>query len=450
VAKIRFNKSIVVAFIMFFIIFFSLKHVLASDSYYVLDPVIQYNQSGQPYVAFGGNPSGDYNDLNALGEGLTYDILEALDGSYRVEVWHNSSQIADGSILFINVTMNFTTNVSDYYSLQIYDFANSQWFSNGCDSGNVLANMPTYWWCNMTSNPMNYNSSDRIIRIRINSTGTAGLGLLNEDYVQHYVGYQAGYLEVNMTNPDPSLTTNLIQNYNFPINATVTCRNGPCGEIFGTVRYNLTSNDPDTDMNTTFGDKPFFIQETPTSALKSCGVMYKDQTCKLNWAVNATGDTNSYWKIGVLFNSSYPELQGNHTDNATVSIVSCTEDFSLSWSSIKFGLLNPSTEQKSAPGNENNEYNITVNAGSCNLDLYIKGTNLVNETLNSFIGTGNVTWSNTSNSYSSSFSLKTTDEVIKLNVPQKSNVTTWYWINVPAVYTGYYNGTITITGVKNG
>ena len=603
---------------LIFIIFISLKYALA-DEFSIPDPLIQYNQSGQPYVAFGGNPSGDYNDLNALGEGLTYDISEAYDNDenitllydnfegwatasdcssgilpvgswsrcsdtadtfirgtttsgeynngtealtlydwdsddfpntealiwcgdtssytklyltfwwrrialdsgeygridandtgtswtnifdtgngadtnyaesqidissyistysciglhalmnavaekflvddlriigerplYRVDAWHNSSQIADGNILSINATINFTTNESDSYSLQIYDFANSQWASIDCDSGNVLADTATQWWCNKTSNPMNYNSSDRIIRIRINSTNDTDIGLLKEDYVQYFVGYEAGYLEINLTNPDTSLPLSVIQNHTFDINATVICRNGPCGEVFGTVRYNLTSNGPDTDMNTTFGDKPFFIQETPTSALKSCGFMYKDQTCKLNWTVNATGDTNSYWKIGVLFNSSYPELQRNHTDNVTVSIVSCTEDFSLSWSSIKFGLLNPSTEQKSAPGNENNEYNITVNAGSCNLDFYIKGTNLVNETLNSFIGAGNVTWSNTSNNYSSSFSLKTTDEVIKLNVPQKSNVTTWYWINVPAVYTGYYNGTITITGVKNG
>jgi hypothetical protein len=434
-----------------FTISFSLKYALASDFSNSLDPMIQYNQFGQPYVAFGGNPSGDYNDLNALGDGLTYDVPAALEESlYRVEIWHNSSKIAEGSILFINITINFTTNISDYYSLHIYDFANSQWSSTDCDSGNALVDTPTQWWCNITSSPMNYNSSDRIIRIRINSTGTANPGLLKKDYIQYYVGYQAGYLEVNITNPDPSSITNLIQNYNFPINATVMCRDGPCGEVTGIVRYNLTSTNPDTPVNSTFGDKPLFIQETPANALKSCGIMYKDQICQLNWTVNSTGGINSYWRIGVLFNSSYPELQENHTNNATVSIVSCTEDFDLSWSSIKFGLLNPGTEQKPAPGNENNEYNITVKRGSCNLDLYIKGNNLANETLNSFISVSNVTWSNTSNSYSTSFNLTNANEVIKLNVPQSTNVTTWYWINVPAVYAGYYNGTITITGVKNG
>ena len=72
--KNRISKLIIL--ILFLI---SLKFVLAYDSR--LDPMIQYNQSGQPYVAFGGTPSGDYNDLNVLGEDLTYDIPEALDVS---------------------------------------------------------------------------------------------------------------------------------------------------------------------------------------------------------------------------------------------------------------------------------------------------------------------------------------------------------------------------------
>jgi hypothetical protein len=296
---------------------------------------------------------------------------------------------------------------------------------------------------------MNYNSSERTVRIRINSTADTDPGLLKEDYIQYYVGYGTGYLEVNLTEPDPALPFNALQNYMFDINATVICRNGPCGEVYGTANYNLSSENPDTAINTTFGDKPFFIQETPANAMKSCGVMYKDQICKLNWTVNATGDAESSWKIGVLFNSSYSEFQQNHTNNVTVSIFPCTEDFDLQWPSISFGFLNPGEEQKAAPGNIDNLYNITVNSGSCDLDLYIRGTNLVNETLNSFIGIGNVTWSNTSNSYLSSFNLSATNEVVKLKVSQNTNVTTWYWINVPYVYEGYYNGTVTITGVKS-
>ena len=62
----------------------------------------------------------------------------------------------------------------------------------------------------------------------------------------------------------------------------------------------------------------------------------------------------------------------------------------------------------------------------------------------------NVTWSNTSNTYGESFNLSSIPNVLKLNVPKNTNVTTWYWINVPAVYAGYYNGAIYINSVKNG
>ncbi|MEM5778334.1 MAG: hypothetical protein QXD43_02475 [Candidatus Aenigmatarchaeota archaeon] len=436
------NCKITTLILLIFLIALSFKYALALN--FNLDPMIQYNQFGQPYIAFGDNPSGDYINLNILGEGLTYDIPEALNVLlYKLEVWHNSSQIADGNILSINATINFTTNVSDIYYLQIYDFTNSQWFD--CNFGIVEADTPTQWWCNITTNPMNYNSSDRIVRIRIYSTEDLDAGLLKEDYIQYFIGYEAGYLEVSLINP---YSFNVIQNYAFPINATIKCKNGPCGEVTGIIRYNSSSENPDTPISTVFGDFPFFIQEEPAYSLKSCGIMYKDQTCQLNWTVNATGNVNTNWKIGVLFNSSYPEITENHTSNATVSIVSCTEDFTLSWSSISFGLLNPSTEKNPAPGNENNEYNITINPGSCNLNLYIRGTDLVNETLNSKIGVDNITWSNTSNDYSNSFNLTETDQIIKLNVPENTNVTTWYWINVPPVYAGYYNGTITITGVK--
>lgn len=438
-----FNKRAM--FFLTFLIFFAMISTFADM---ISDPVVQYNQLGSPYTANGGTPSGNYNDLNILGEGLTYDIPWALDGSlYRVQVWHNSSQIDDGNINSINATLNFTTNVSDAYSLQIYDWTSSVWIN--CNSGNVLADTATKWWCNMTSNPLNYNSSDRRVRIRINSTADLNPGLLREDYVQYYVGYPS-YLEVNLTNPDYSKTLNVGQNKTFNVNATVVCKGGPCGEVFGTVMYNSSSLNPDMPIGTDPDDKPFFIQEYSANAKKSCGTMFSDDICKLNWTVNATGDLDTVWRIGVLFNSSYADIVENGTENSTVSIFPCTLDFNLSWSSIKFGLLDPNTGPNEASGNSKNEYNITVNPGSCNLDFYINGTALTNNTLNSQIEVGNISWSNSSNNYTGSFKLSSQVGVLSINAPEKTNVTTWYWINVPPVYSGYYNGMIYIFGVKNG
>jgi hypothetical protein len=277
----------------------------------------------------------------------------------------------------------------------------------------------------------------------INHTNVAN-GYLND--------YCVPRLETMLVSPDTSATTNIIQGTTFVVNATVYCRDSDCGNVYGTVMYNLSSPNPDIPVNITNGDKPFFINETPALAMKACPTnpLMKDNFCNITWIVNATGNTATSWKIGAYFNSSYPEAIPNNTLNATISIVPCTEDFNTTWSSIKFGLLNPSTDQQPAQGNANNAYNITVNLGSCNLDLYIKGTYLENTTLNSRIEVGNVTWSNTSNTYASSFNMSNANSAIMLNVPRNTNVTTWYWINVPAVYAGYYNGTLNITGVRNG
>ncbi|MFH0929014.1 MAG: hypothetical protein V1818_01505 [Candidatus Aenigmatarchaeota archaeon] len=431
-------------------LFLILLVLLINCSIVFAQAVVQYNQTGAPYLDTGETPSGDYNDLNILGEDLTYDIVEEFRfGNNFVDVWHNSTQIADGNIDSINATINFTTNVSDDYSLNIYDWFNSIWVSAGCDSGSVLADTPMKWWCNITTDAMNYNSSDRRIRFKINSTGDSDVGLLKEDYVQYYVGYLS-YLEVNMTNPDPVATMNVIQNRTFFANTSVICRDGPCGEVFATILYNLSSVYPDTPVNTTEGDKPLYIQESPANALKSCGTLDKDEPCLINWSMNATGVIGSEWKIGAVFNSSYTQIEGNSTDNVTISINDCTVDISIQWESVVFGLLDPSTSENSASGNDGNEYNITVNPGSCNLDIYINGTDITNATLGYTIDASNVSWSNTTNLFSESHNMSTSVSLLKSDVPEGTNVTTWYWMNVPPVYTGYYKGTISIWGVKNG
>jgi len=107
---------------------------------------------------------------------------------FKVEVWHNSTGILYSGVLnSINATIRFMTNESDYYSLQIYDWTNSEW--ENCQSGTVSPLVLTQWWCSRSINPLNYNSSDEKVRIRINSTVDMDVGLLKEDYVQFYVNY---------------------------------------------------------------------------------------------------------------------------------------------------------------------------------------------------------------------------------------------------------------------
>lgn len=371
---------------------------------------------------------------------------------YQVEVEHNTTISYPGDLREINVMINFSSTTDDAYGMKIYDFAKLKWDITPCQNQSVIANNYYILWCNITTNPTNYISSEGIVRVRLNSTADNDQGTLKEEYVQFYVGYSVGYLEVELVQPNPLTITYVIQNNTFIVNSTVYCRNAPCGNVYGTLMYNLSSPYPDTRINTTYGDKPFFINETPAQATKACpnNPLNANDFCNLTWIVNASGEINTNWKIGVLFNSSLVDVEINHTLNATISIVGCTISFTLQFSTIDFGNLLPRTYNNSAIGNSNNLYNITVNEGSCNLNLYINGTDLVNQTLNSVIKVGNISWSNISSNINEGyFPLSYSESLVRANVPANTNVTTWYWINVPSVYAGIYKGNITIKAERS-
>jgi hypothetical protein len=380
-----------------------------------------------------------------------YDNVFLNFTKYQVSVEHNTTISYSGILNSINVSINFTSTVDDTYNMTIYDFANSKWDASPCQNISAIANNYYTIWCNVTSNPTNYVSSDNKVRVRLNSTVDNDQSTLKEEYIQFYISYLIGYLEVELIQPNPEVITNIAQNSTFLVNATVFCREGPCGYINGTLMYNLTSPYPDTPINISFGDKPFFVNESPPQATKACpnNPLNQGDFCNLTWIVNTTGDVGTNWKIGVLFNSSLPEVGQNHTSNATVSIVAIMEGLSISWNSIDFGFLIPNTqaENNPAPGNSYDLYNIT-NTGSCSLQLWIKGTDLVNSTLNSSIAVGNLSWSNSSKVYNPStvYPLDYSYKLLYNSLSPGSNLTTYYWLSVPSVYAGVYKGTITICG----
>ena len=258
------------------------------------------------------------------------------------------------------------------------------------------------------------------------------------------------YLEVNLTLPSTESTTNVVQNYTFTLNASVTCRQGICGTVNGTVRYNDSGTEPDTTTSIAYGATPVFVDEQIPLAEKTCGVMSSGDECNLSWVLNATGTIGEDVRLGVIFNGTSAGVPQNHTDNATISIFGCVTDITTTWSGIDFGELLPNTVGNAASGNDGGLYNITVNPGSCNTDIYIKGTNITNETFGSHIPIINFSWSSTANVYGSSSAMQETYISLKPNVPQNTNVTTWYWLDVPPVYAGAYNGTIYVSGVTSG
>jgi len=368
---------------------------------------------------------------------------------YSVEVEHNATISYSGTLQKISFFVNFSSTKSKNYSIMIYDFSNNIWTS--CQNISASANTWYGIWCNISSNPSNYVSSDSKVRVRINSTMDYNQATLKEEYVQFYVGYSVGYLEVELISPSSQILNNIVQNTTFIVNATVICRGAPCGNVYGTVMYNLTSAYPDTPINVTYGDKPFFINEAQASAIKACpnNPLNTNAFCNLTWIINASGNINTDWKIGVFFNSSYSEVPSNTTKNASVSIIGCVEDFSLTFSSIDFGILIPNTYNNPAPGNSLKLYNITLAPGACNLDFYIKGDDLIGKNYGTILKISNVSVSNSSNDVSKSFRLSQTNQLLFYNLTPAS-YPTYYWIDLPPIYADQYIGTIYITGVRNG
>jgi len=108
--------------------------------------------------------------------------------TYGAEVYHNSSAVSyTGTLASVDATINFTTTATDTYYFDIYNWQSSSWAN--CQSGSVTANAWTKWWCNITTSPTNYNSSDNKIKVRINSTADTDQGTLQEDYIQYYINY---------------------------------------------------------------------------------------------------------------------------------------------------------------------------------------------------------------------------------------------------------------------
>ena len=253
----------------------------------------------------------------------------------------------------------------------------------------------------------------------------------------------------------PPAVKNVAHNFTFLVNATVLCRGGFCGNVSGTVRYNGSSDSPDTAVSTAADSYPFYIMGgAPNPQNCSGNPISQDVWCSLAWTVNATGKIGDAYKVGVLFESNMSGAGSNHTSNSTVNMVSCVTDVTIQWDNISFGEPVAPGQRGTGTGNGNNQYNVSVNSTGCKIDLYIKGADLqCNDTTCSgyHIQVGNVTWSNVSNDYGTSHMLTGSWQEINKSVQKGANATTYYWINIPeGVAYGLYNSTLSIEGVEEG
>ncbi len=222
------------------------------------------------------------------------------------------------------------------------------------------------------------------------------------------------------------------QNKTFFIQANVTCRNSNCGNVQGTVRYNVTAL-PDTPLNTSY-DTPFYIVDSVPLNPKSCqnNPLNVNDSCILNWTVNSTGALLSIWKLDVLFDGE--SAVSNNTNYTNIKITKVLI-MKLSANDIDWGILDPQTTCEPAP---NNPITITLDSNSNDADgIYIKGENLVNGS--EAIGITNVTWCKCIVCLNGQ-NMTTQYELIQANVNAGTDINTSYWIDIPAVPALRYRG----------
>lgn len=246
-----------------------------------------------------------------------------------------------------------------------------------------------------------------------------------------------GYLNVTLNEP-PNETV-LQRNRTFTVNATLKCENGECGEVKASPRYNTTEGQeiiPGTPS------KPFHITSTGNS---DC-VLGVNEQCFVDWKVNATGEDDSWHELDVNASSSFDRVAGNDSEDNRVKIdVFVLMD--LTWDVTGFGKLNVGEQDQPALGNAGLEYNISVDEYSANLDLWLKGQDLVADRNDNYsIGVTNFSYS-FENDPATERRVKSGYRKARSDVKHGQNLTTFYWLDMPFGVANYnYTGEMTWKG----
>ncbi|MBU0649481.1 hypothetical protein KJ969_05305, partial [Patescibacteria group bacterium] len=411
-----------------------------------------YNVTGQADTHDGGT-------LVASGLNTTFDLLTGR--KYRVE-FHITNEGISWDIDAADQLFHDGLNSS--WTL---DAVNDVWYTDdGGDTnytGGTWSNGNVSWDASLGGRLK--NGEEGIFSYVINTSGGATEKLQvyflvndtsknagSQDYSIYNVT-KLGWLNVTLNSPAEDATTNVRQNYTLTINATVTCEDGYCANVYATARYNASTTEPDTKIPTTPA-KPFNITDNPNPQECSANPLTEGESCTLTWTVNATGDIDSMWDIDAYFNSTLTGVTANHTSDATVKIIKGAVVISLGWNLVDFDIVNPNTFGNNASENNLGGYNITVGQDSLDLDgIYILGTNLIPQTYSGFgpvtygIAVSNITWNDEENDYADPGTTRLTQSyaLMRSSVPAGTVITTYYWIDAPSgQYAQEYRGNLTI------
>ncbi|RLI94248.1 MAG: hypothetical protein DRO92_03145, partial [Candidatus Altiarchaeales archaeon] len=417
---------------------------------------------------------------NATWYNSTSQIATGEDTTWQIPLGYETGP----ELIRINVSKQYYHPDSENVTIEIWGYSNITWISP--DDGNISQGSTVQLICQVNDVNGSYGIQGYPVRFYYknstetnynylgvsdtNSTGhavynwnTGGLGLDNytvmcniSDNSSLYYNITednkanttielvtpAGILEVHLMLPPyiPGLGNASLnsgykvgQNKKFVIKANVTCRNANCGNVQGTVRYNSTSGSPDKAINTT-ADTPFYIIDSPALNPKSCSNNPLDvnETCIINWTINATGSIGSIWKLDVLFDAT--EATSNNTDYTTIEITKILI-LILSNDTIDFGTLLPGD---TCNASLTNPITITLHNNSNDADgIYIKGTNLTSGS--NQIGVKNITWALVDNCLLGD-NLTGYWQLIQADVTAGTNIDTYYFINIPPTPSMTYTG----------
>ncbi|MBN2094432.1 MAG: hypothetical protein JW727_00135 [Candidatus Aenigmarchaeota archaeon] len=231
------------------------------------------------------------------------------------------------------------------------------------------------------------------------------------------------------------------RNRTFVLKANVTCSGGSCGAVQGTVRYNGSSENPDTALSTGSA-VPFYVVNSSSGSAQnplSCGNLDEGESCTLNWTINATGGLNGLWSLDALFDGA--STTSNNTDDATIDI-SIVLIMALSSHQLNATVL-PDTVVSKIPLETCPIY-VSLNTNSNDAEgLYIRGTNLSGPAGYN-ISVGNLSY-HTANLPGFSTPLAESYKTLLSTAPSGTNQSTYYWVNTPqGVTVGNYYGYIYI------
>jgi hypothetical protein len=276
-----------------------------------------------------------WDEINYTGIWVKIDSI----GDYRAEIEHNATVSYSGTLNNINVSINFTTNVTSGFNLTIYNFNSGSWDYTSCQNGIATENIWYNWWCNVNTNPSYYNSSNGVIRVRLNGTAHSNPALIREDYVQYFIAVTTTtYANISVEHNSSTISEDPLSIAKINV-TTLLKTNVSSGIPFRLYIYNFSSNSwyqcSQTTINTTYSKIECVI--TTNSS-------YYISDSRIRVRLNSSGDTTTHQMMEdyLIYQITMPtQYRAEVEHNSTVSYSGTLNNISIS--------LNFSTNSTSSP-----------------------------------------------------------------------------------------------------